>query len=621
MDTKVDSARDDIEIAALRQNFLIVAAIWTILVLSAYLWNIRHNEEEILNLAHTEAETLILKDLSFRSWLAAHGGVYVFPDEKTPPNPYLKDHPQRDLVTTTGKTLTLMNPAYVTRQLFELYTEKYGIKGHLTSLDPLNPHNSPAPWEEKALRSFEQGAKEAAEIVNVDGIRYYGLMRPLFVDKPCMKCHEKQGYRLGDIRGGLSAMLPLAPLEEGKLRSSRIMAITLGIIWFIVLLSIALLYSRAAGHRRERLKTRRDLEESQHLFQTVADFATEWIFWRNPNGSVRYVSPACQQITGYSAEEFYAKPELFNEIIHPDDREHWLHHVHEADHNGHPRPLEFRIVTKNGEIRHVSHTCRAIFDDRHNKFLGVRGNNSDITVFHENQRMLIQQSRLAAMGEMIGNIAHQWRQPLNALALLHANIKDDFDFGELDKESLDKSLHNAERLIEKMSCTIEDFRNFFNPNKKPKAFSLDQAIRETLKLVHASFLNNNIEIVVHGDEAIEAHGFSNEFSQVLLNALSNAKDAILEREIAPGKIEISLGQNEIQAWVIVRDNAGGIPEDALPKIFDPYFTTKEKGTGIGLYMSRMIMGHMGGNIEACNSGDGAEFKLTLPKLGSNEETE
>jgi len=328
---------------------------------------------------------------------------------------------------------------------------------------------------------------------------------------------------------------------------------------------------------------------------------------------VRYVSPACEQVTGYSAEEFYAKPELFNLIIHPDDRKLWLNHAHEADHNGHPRPLEFRIVTKDGEIRYISHTCRPIFDDRLNKFLGVRGNNTDITAFHENQQMLIQQSRLAAMGEMIGNIAHQWRQPLNALALLHANIKDDFAYGELNKESLDKSLHHAERLIEKMSCTIEDFRNFFKPNKKPRLFSLDQAVRETLKLVNASFLGNNIEIVFHGDAVIEAHGYANEFSQVLLNALSNAKDAMLEREIASGKIEISLGQDEARTWVIVRDNAGGIPEDVLPKIFDPYFTTREKGTGIGLYMSRMIMSHMGGVIEARNSGDGAEFKLSLPK--------
>ncbi len=606
--------RDNRQIAALKRNYLIVAVLWSLFILAIYAWNAGHRDREILELAHIEAETLILKDLSFRSWLASHGGVYVFPDANTPPNPYLKDHPQRDLTTTTGKTLTLMNPAYVTRQLFEGFTEKYGIRGHISSLNPLNPHNQPYPWEEKALRAFEGGLKEASEILTeADGARYYGLIRPLIVEKACMKCHEKQGYKVGDIRGGLSAQVPLAPFEAGKQAALRVMAITYGAIWILVLASIAVLLGHTLERTRERQKTRRDIEESRHLFQTMADFATEWIFWRNPDGSLRYVSPACEQITGYSAAEFYAKPELFNAIIHPEDQEHWRHHVHEADHNGHPRPLEFRIVRKDGDIRYISHTCRPIFDDRLNKFLGVRGNNTDITGYHENQQILIQQSRLAAMGEMIGNIAHQWRQPLNALALLHTNLKDDYEFGELTRESLDKSLHNAERLINKMSCTIEDFRNFFRPNKQAGAFSLNQAVDDAIKLVNAGFINHQIEITREAPQEVLGYGYANEFSQVLLNTLSNAKDAILESEVCPGKITISLGQDDMRAWLVITDNAGGIPAEVLPHVFDPYFTTKEKGTGIGLYMSRMIMSHMNGGIEAANGTDGALFKLTLPR--------
>jgi PAS domain S-box-containing protein len=601
------------EIAALKRNYLLAALLWSLFILAAYLWNAGHKEKEILELAHTQAESLILKDLSFRSWLASHGGVYVFPDAATPPNPYLKDYPRRDLTTTTGETLTLMNPAYVTRQLLELYTSRYGIRGHITSLDPLNPGNRPAPWEERALRTFEKGAKEASEVIEIDGVAHYALIRPLMVEKPCMKCHEKQGYKIGDVRGGLSAMIPLAPLEHSKQFSLRLMAITHGVIWLLVLTGIFWIYALAASRTRERLRILDQLEENRHLFQTVADFASEWIFWRNPDGSIRYVSPACEQVTGYPAEAFYANPELFNDIVHPDDRHHWLHHVHEADQNGHPRPLELRILTQQGETRYISHTCRPIFDDRNNRFLGVRGSNSDITAYHENQLILIQQSRMAAMGEMIGNIGHQWRQPLNALALLHHNIKDDFEYGELSRESLDKTLHDAKRLIDKMSATIDDFRNFFKPNKKAAAFSLNKSIEDALKLVHASFTEKQIEVTLDVAEEIQGHGYDNEFSQVLLNILSNAKDAILENDIAPGKIRISLGQDMKHAWVTLADNAGGIPPDALPHIFDPYFTTKEKGTGIGLYMSRMIMNHMGGSIEAANTAGGAEFRLTLPR--------
>jgi PAS domain S-box-containing protein len=230
----------------------------------------------------------------------------------------------------------------------------------------------------------------------------------------------------------------------------------------------------------------------------------------------------------------------------------------------------------------------------------------------EQERLLIQQSRMAAMGEMIGNIAHQWRQPLNALGLLLANIKDANDFHELDTAMVNDQTTKGQLLIQKMSTTIDDFRNFFKPNKIRQDFSLIKSIEDTIQLVSQSFRNHNITVMVKECEDIQASGFPNELSQVFLNILSNAKDAMLERNIQNGKIEISLHHSGNIVEIVVRDNAGGIPNDILPKIFDPYFTTKEKGTGIGLYMSKMIMGHMDGNIEANNTDEGAEFVVSIP---------
>ncbi len=232
------------------------------------------------------------------------------------------------------------------------------------------------------------------------------------------------------------------------------------------------------------------------------------------------------------------------------------------------------------------------------------------------ERLLIQQSRLAAMGEMIGNIAHQWRQPINALALLLANIKDANDYHELDTEMIDESTAKGQELIQKMSTTIDDFRNFFKPNREKQSFQPWDSIDEGIKLVSQTFKNNNIEIEQEkSGEPCEVVGYPNEFSQVVLNALSNAKEAILDKKI-PGKVHIRIGKGIDSAIISIRDNGGGIPEDILPKIFDPYFTTKEKGTGIGLYMSKMIMDHMGGDITIRNVEGGVEVLLTLP-LASN----
>jgi len=231
----------------------------------------------------------------------------------------------------------------------------------------------------------------------------------------------------------------------------------------------------------------------------------------------------------------------------------------------------------------------------------------------EQERVLIQQSRLAAMGEMIGNIAHQWRQPLNALGLLLANIKDAHDFHELDAAMIEQSTAKGKQLINKMSTTIDDFRNFFKPNKEKTAFSLNKSIQSTLEILSASLRNHNIATQIDAGEDVVAWGFPNEYSQVLLNIFNNAKDALAANNVSNGLIHIRIARSGNQAGVSVRDNAGGIPADILPKIFDPYFTTKEKGTGIGLYMSKMIIeDSMNGRIEARNVEGGAEFTVTCP---------
>ncbi|MFA7243284.1 MAG: PAS domain S-box protein [Sulfuricellaceae bacterium] len=228
------------------------------------------------------------------------------------------------------------------------------------------------------------------------------------------------------------------------------------------------------------------------------------------------------------------------------------------------------------------------------------------------ERLLIQQSRLAAMGEMIGNIAHQWRQPLNALGLLISNIKDANDYHELDTAMIDEQAAIGRQLIEKMSTTIDDFRNFFKPNKEKQSFLASDGVAEAVKLVSHSFKNNNIEITVDKNAGnCCAQGYPNEFAQVVLNALSNAKEAIVGKKIA-GKVRVTEEVTENSVIVSIRDNGGGIPEEIMGKVFDPYFTTKEKGTGIGLYMSKMIMEHMNGNIDIRNIEGGAEVRLTLP---------
>lgn len=240
----------------------------------------------------------------------------------------------------------------------------------------------------------------------------------------------------------------------------------------------------------------------------------------------------------------------------------------------------------------------------------------EVAMRKEQEQLLIHQSRLAAMGEMIGAIAHQWRQPLNALSLVLQNIGMQYRMGQLTDESMQRLQEKGESMVKRMSTTIDDFRNFFKPNKQAEPFRLREAIDSAAAIVDGMFHNHNIALEIDCDASLEVTGYQGEFSQVVLNILGNAKDAILETGPAAPLIRIEARDQGDSIRIDFTDNGGGIPPEILPKIYEPYLTTKEtgKGTGIGLYMSKMIVEtNMGGRLSASNVEGGARFTVTLPK--------
>ncbi|MGD9625957.1 MAG: sensor histidine kinase [Arcobacter sp.] len=234
----------------------------------------------------------------------------------------------------------------------------------------------------------------------------------------------------------------------------------------------------------------------------------------------------------------------------------------------------------------------------------------------EQEQLLIQQTRLAAMGEMIGNIAHQWRQPLNALGLVLQNLKFSYDIGELNENMMSKSINKATILTNSMSKTIDDFRNFFKPNKAKEEFSINENVFKAIELVESTFEHHHIKLEKHFSlEEPKFYGFPNEFSQVILNILTNAKDAIFENKIENPLVIVQTKIEDSNILISIKDNGKGISEEIINKIFEPYFTTKDesKGTGIGLYMSKLIIeNNMGGKIEVKNDDEGAIFTIKLP---------
>lgn len=237
----------------------------------------------------------------------------------------------------------------------------------------------------------------------------------------------------------------------------------------------------------------------------------------------------------------------------------------------------------------------------------------DVTELRQKDFLLISQNRLAAMGEMINNIAHQWRKPLNTLGLTIQQILLDHEQGSLSREPLEEAVGKSMELIKHMSQTIEDFKNYFKPDQEKVNFKIHDVLARALFLLEENCNKQRIAVKVVDEEGIRVLGYPNEFLQVLINILVNAIDALTEKAVAAPRITITIGREAKGAVVTIADNAGGISEEIIGQIFDPYISTKEagKGTGIGLYLSKTIIEKMDGSLTARNIPEGAEFRIEI----------
>jgi signal transduction histidine kinase len=245
----------------------------------------------------------------------------------------------------------------------------------------------------------------------------------------------------------------------------------------------------------------------------------------------------------------------------------------------------------------------------------------EITQRTDQEKLLIQQSRLAAMGNMIGNIAHQWRQPLSELNAILMNLETRYKFKKFDEDFVEHCVKECNNITAYMSNTINDFQNFFRPSKTKEFFNVVEACQKAGNILTSSLKHHNIELEWSVEKSYEVLGYPNEFSQAFLNILSNAKDVLIQREVQMPSIQINISAGVQCILIRVYDNGGGIKEENLERIFEPYFTTKhaKQGTGIGLYMAKTIIeNNMDGYLNAHNTDAGACFTIKLNKPSSKQ---
>ncbi|MBF0614038.1 MAG: EAL domain-containing protein [Magnetococcales bacterium] len=291
-------------------------AVWTVIVVLSSWWNVDRQQEVTYTMALNTARAAFNKDLAYRQWASSHGGVYVEPTDKTPPSPWMAHLPDRDLVTTDGRQLTLMNPAYMLREMMADFSELYGIQGRIVGIVYLNPNNRADPWEEAAIRRFDtREVEEIVELSHVNGLPHLRLIRPMFMQESCQKCHGHLGFPNGSVRGAVGVAVPMTSYQEVESAAIRAIGWSHGGIWVLGLVGLRFGGRRIAVQMADRERAAAEQRLAARMFEN----ALEAMVITTPDATILRVNPAFVELTGYTREEATGRKANILRSFHHDE--------------------------------------------------------------------------------------------------------------------------------------------------------------------------------------------------------------------------------------------------------------------------------------------------------------
>ena len=590
----------------------------TILFVTSVAWNLYQNHKDTIEKAKIEARAIFQHNLAYRRWNAMHGGVYVEISEKNQPNPYL-ELPNRDIVSVSGVKYTTINPFQMTYQAYELLRKQSPVLAPINrtvSLHPLNPANGPDDWETDALLKFEDGVSEIYEITEINNAPYMRLLTPYITEKGCLKCHGYQGYEAGDIRGGMSVAVPMQPYYDAAFSTKMIIIVSHLLLWMLGAGTI-ILFSN--GLR----KYQSAMSKSEEKFRIVSEFAYNFECWTGADNEVKFISPSCERITGYTREEFINNPKLLQDIVHSDDREYFNRHIVRPDGKA-MEDVEYRIVTKKGETRWISHNCSPIYVG--GNFLGRRRSNRDITDKKRLEEQLMQSQKMECLGRFACGIAHDFNNTLSTITTFTHLLQGEMD--PYNKEMADyvKYISMASKLGKNLTSNLLNFGHKQIAERKPVLMSdIVNNISDILKVLTTEDIDCDISIAIN---ELPVFADVHQVEQVLINLCTNARDAmpdggkvviktckvVFEKNRQGTLVDVPPGT---YMQLLVADTGIGIPPENIKEICQPFFTTKQnsrsKGTGLGLSIIDNIIRENKGYLDVTSTvGEGSTFYIFLP---------
>ncbi len=605
----------------------IAALVWTAVIFLALINQYLDSRKQVAQLMHEAALQSIQKDLLYRSWAADHGGVYVPVTAKTRPNPYLQAE-ERDITTPSGRKLTLINPPYMTRQVHELGALRFGDRSHLTSSKPVNPANRPDVWEVRALAALERGNTEFGEMATMGDDAYYRLMVPLRIEESCLKCHAAQGYRLGDLRGGISAAVPMKDYEDVFGQHIRGELARFGTTWLLGM--VVMLGTVPVVKRRmdERDAAAAALEESEARYRSLFEQSRDAIFMleaEGPNaGRIVSANRAALDMHGYSDKDIGQL--RMKDLLPPGDTAAFADRLREIDREG-SRRYEVLHRRKNGTdfLVEVTETLIAMGGRRY--CMSVSRDFSDLKRSEEQRRkleeQLIQVQKIESLGRLAGGVAHDINNMLTPIMGYAQILSDGLPEGDYRKEEANSILRSALRVRDVARQLLAFARK---QTLDMKVIDLNAVLIGFEKMLRRTIRENIVIETKYVAPLPPVLADAGQIEQVILNLAVNAQDAMPNggrlrfqtRRVTLDKafVEEHKGAREGEYLSLaVTDNGTGMAPDVQAKVFEPFFTTKERGRGpgLGLAMVYGIVKQHDGYVDVVSEvGTGTTFTLYIP---------
>ncbi len=598
-----------------------VVAIWTLVMGVSLAWSVEQQRQETREVARAQARTAYSKDVSYRRWNAVYGGVYVPVTEDIQPNPYLAHLPERDITTSAGEQLTLINSAYMTRLVHELEKLDGNILGHITSLKPIRPENAADQWETEALQAFETGSIEVSRITEIGGEDHMRLMRPLFTEEACLKCHAAQGYKVGDIRGGISVSIPMKPLRAISRRHMFTILLTHTMLWVLGLAGIGAGSRQIRRRVRESRQAEAALRASEARLQRVVTDAPVPIMIHAEDGEVLDISNAWTTLTGYSHSDIPTIADWSEKAYgqRMEDIRAIINDVFERDVAA--GDGEFTIATRSGEARiwdFISAPLGRLPDGRR-MVLSMATDITERKHAQEEREELIKdlEQKNVEMERFNYTVSHDLKSPLVTIKGFTSLLEK-----ELSKEKKHDAAYNAmdhiNTAIDKMHLLMDDLlalSRVGHVENPAEEFSLRELTDEVIEILSGPLTERKVILEID-DRLPTIFADRIRIFQVMQNLIENGIK-FMGPEPEP-VIRIGSREEEGETIIFVRDNGIGILPEYRQRIFNLFqqLHVSKNGSGVGLTMVKRIIELHNGHIWVESEGmeNGSTFCFTLPTV-------